>query len=61
MTRTVYSSTKVPNIKPMTSIGTPALPCLSIFRSASEEMCTVSLLSTRAPSAPAPAAPLPLI
>jgi hypothetical protein len=27
---TVYSSTNSPNINPMTSIGTPARPCLSI-------------------------------
>lgn len=37
-TRTVKSSTNSPSIKPITSIGTPALPCRSIFKSAREEM-----------------------
>lgn len=37
-TRTVKSSTNSPNIKPMTSMGTPARPCRSIFKSAREEI-----------------------
>merc|ERR1719336_1136119 len=38
ITLTVYSSTNSPSIKPITSMGTPALPCLSILRRAREEM-----------------------
>lgn len=34
----VYSSIDYPNIRPMTSRGTPARQCLSIFRRASDEI-----------------------
>lgn len=46
-TRTVKSSTNSPNIKPMTSMGTPALPCRNILSSANEEIYTVSELSIK--------------
>mmetsp|Transcript_3517 Transcript_3517/g.11737 ORF Transcript_3517/g.11737 Transcript_3517/m.11737 type:complete len:384 (-) Transcript_3517:603-1754(-) len=43
---TVYSSTNSPSMRPITSMGTPARPCLSILRSAMEEMYTISAVST---------------
>lgn len=41
----VYSSTNFPNIRPMTSKGTPALQCFNIFNKANDDMCIVSAVS----------------
>lgn len=41
-TTVVNSSTNDPSIKPMTSSGTPALPCFSIFSKAKEEIIIFS-------------------
>ena len=53
----VYSSTKLPSMRPMTSMGTPARPCFSIFSRAREEIWIFSAVSGRLGSGAGPPPP----
>lgn len=46
LTEIVVASINSPNINPMTSSGTPARPCFSIFNNANDEIWIVSPLSS---------------